>query len=55
MDLKEMGVTVGKGFVCLRMGGSEPGNEPAGSIQGSEFLDQLSDYQRLKKDSAPWN
>jgi hypothetical protein len=24
-----------------------------GSIKGGEFLDQLSDYQLLKKDSAP--
>jgi hypothetical protein len=24
------------------------------SIKGGEFLDQLDDYQHLKKDSAPW-
>jgi hypothetical protein len=27
-------------------------NEPLGSIKGGEFLDQLSDYQFVKKDSA---
>jgi hypothetical protein len=26
------------------------GNEPSGSIKGEEFLDELSDYQVLKKD-----
>jgi hypothetical protein len=32
----------------------EHGNEPWGSTNGGEFLDQLSDYQLLKKDSAQW-
>jgi hypothetical protein len=27
-------------------------NDPAGSIKRGEFLDWLSDYQLLKKDSA---
>jgi hypothetical protein len=36
-------------------GSCEHGNEPSGSIKGGEFLDQLSDCQLLKKDSAPWN
>jgi hypothetical protein len=31
----------------------EHGNEPSGSIKGVEFLDYLSDYQLLKKGSAP--
>jgi len=30
-------------------------NELTGSITGEEFLDCLSDYQLLKKDSAPRN
>jgi hypothetical protein len=31
----------------------EHDNEPSGSIKGEEFLEYLSDYQFLKKDSAP--
>jgi hypothetical protein len=34
-------------------GSCEHGKEPSGSREGGEFLDQLSDYQSLKKDSAP--
>jgi len=33
----------------------EHGNEPVGSIKGEEFLDSLSDYWLLKKDSALWS
>jgi hypothetical protein len=33
----------------------EHGNEPSDPIKGGEFLDKLSDYQVLKKDSAPWS
>jgi len=33
----------------------ENGNETSGSIKGREFLEHLSDYQLLKKDSAPWS
>jgi hypothetical protein len=33
----------------------EHGNETSGSIKGGEFLDQLSDYWFLKKDSTPWS
>jgi hypothetical protein len=33
-------------------GSCEHGNEPSGSKKGGE-LDQLSDFQLLKKDSAP--
>jgi len=37
------------------VGSYKHGNEPLGAIKGMEFLDQLSDYQLLKKDSAPWS
>jgi hypothetical protein len=33
----------------------EHGNEPSGSIKCGEFLDQLSDCQLLKKNSARWS
>jgi hypothetical protein len=33
----------------------EHGNEPSGSIKRGVFSDQLSDYQFLKKDSAPYS
>jgi hypothetical protein len=36
-------------------GSGEHGNEPSGYIKGGEFLDQMNDYQLLKKDSAPWS
>jgi hypothetical protein len=31
-------------------GSCEHGNEPPGYIKGREFIEQLSDYQLLKKD-----
>jgi len=31
------------------------GNKPSGSIKSREFLDYVSGYQLLKKDSAPWD
>jgi hypothetical protein len=31
----------------------EHGNELLGSIKGGEFIDLLSNYQLVKKDSAP--
>jgi hypothetical protein len=34
-------------------GTCEHSSEPSDSIKGREFFDQLSDYQFLKKDSAP--
>jgi hypothetical protein len=34
------------------MGSCEHGNVPLGSIKCGEFLDQLSGYQFLRKDSA---
>jgi hypothetical protein len=33
----------------------EHGNEPSGYIQGEEFLNQMSDYRLLRKDSGPWD
>jgi hypothetical protein len=33
----------------------EHGNEGSGSIKRGEFPDYLSDYENLKKDSAPWS
>jgi hypothetical protein len=33
----------------------EHGDEHMGSIKGGEFLDKLSDYYLLKKDSASWS
>jgi hypothetical protein len=35
--------------------GQEHGNEPSGSIKGGKFLDQLSNSEVPKKDSAPWS
>jgi hypothetical protein len=37
------------------MGSCEHGNEPLGSIKGSEFFDQLSNCQFLKKDCTLWS
>jgi hypothetical protein len=33
----------------------EYGDECLVSVKGKEFLDHLSDYQLLKKDSAKWS
>jgi hypothetical protein len=35
------------------VGSCEYGNATSGSIKDGEFLEQLSDYQLLKKNSAP--
>jgi hypothetical protein len=43
-------VRVWAGFIWLRIGSCEHFNEPPGSIRGSGFLDQLSNYQVFKKD-----
>jgi hypothetical protein len=32
----------------------EHGNEPSGSVKGETFLEEISDYQLLRKDSVPW-
>jgi hypothetical protein len=57
--LGKCGEKVWTGFIWLRMGpvtGSfERSNEASGYIKGGEFLVYLSDYQLLKKDSAPWS
>jgi hypothetical protein len=33
----------------------EYGNEPTGFIKHKEFLEELSHYQLLCEDSAPWS
>jgi hypothetical protein len=35
-------------------GSCEHGNEPSESIKSGELLDNVSDYQLLKKDTAQW-
>jgi len=50
-SLKEV-VHVRTRLIWLRIGSS---NEPSGSIKVGKFLDHLSDYQLLKKDSGPWS
>jgi hypothetical protein len=40
--------STGSGY-GLVAGSSKHSNEPAGSVTGWEFLDQLSDYQLLEK------
>jgi hypothetical protein len=37
------------------VGSCEHGNEPSGSIKGGEFLDKMSDYKLINRDSAPWS
>jgi hypothetical protein len=32
----------------------EHGSKPSGSLEGGEILDQLNDYQLLKKGSVQW-
>jgi hypothetical protein len=36
-------------------GSYEHDNESLGSFKSEEFLDYLSDFYLLKKDSAPWS
>jgi len=36
-------------------GSCEHISESSGSIKGREYLDQLTYYRLLKKDSAPWS
>jgi hypothetical protein len=47
------------GRIWLRIepavGSSEHGNETSGSLKAWEFLDWLSGYKLLKKDSARWS
>jgi len=37
------------------VGSCEHSSESWGAIKGEGFLDQLSDYQLVKKDSALWS
>jgi len=34
---------------------AEYSNEPSVSVKGKEFLDQVSNYQLYKEDSASWS
>jgi hypothetical protein len=36
-------------------GSSEHSNEPSDSMKGRGFLDQMSNYEHLNKDSVPWS
>jgi len=42
-------------YIIPTVGSCQHGDEPSGSVQGREFLDQLSAYWLLKEDSAPWS
>jgi hypothetical protein len=42
------------GLIWFRIWTSEYGNEPSGSVTRWEILEWLSDWQILKKGSAPW-
>jgi hypothetical protein len=39
---------------CPVVDSCEHGNELSVSIKGGKFIDLLSDYKLLDKDSAPW-
>jgi hypothetical protein len=41
--------------IVVSNGSCEHSNEISGSIKSGEFLDQLSDYDPLKKDSTQWS
>jgi hypothetical protein len=44
------------GFNWLRIRFSgKHGNEPSSYMKSEEFLNQLNDYQFLKKDYSPWS
>jgi hypothetical protein len=55
--VKKYGLNMRVGFIWLKavlvMGCYEQGHELSGSIKGREFLVYLSNFQLLKKDSAP--
>jgi hypothetical protein len=44
----------GSGWVPVA-GTCEQSDEPSRSIKGGQFLEYLSEYYLLKKDSAPWS
>jgi hypothetical protein len=56
VDLREIGW---KGVDLIHPGSGQGSLgvfcEPSGSVKGREFLEWLSDYKLLKKDSAPWS
>jgi len=52
--MSECGKTSGSRHSAVT-GFSEHGNETSGSIKEGDFLDQLSDYQLLKKEFVPWS
>jgi hypothetical protein len=55
MDLKEIGCELDSFFTGQgpQAGSCEYGNKPSNSIKGGEFLNWVSDYWLLKKNSAP--
>jgi hypothetical protein len=59
MDHTETDCEICTGFNWLsigsRNGSCEHGTEGLVSIKGGKFLNQLNDYQLLKKDSASWS
>lgn len=56
MDFEE---TMWTGLIQLTTGSMvglcESGNGHSDSINGTQFLDQLNDYELLKKNFSPWN
>jgi hypothetical protein len=54
MDLREIGWKLWTGFIWIRIGVNEHGNETLGSIKGKEF-DWLSEYWLPKEGSVPCN
>jgi hypothetical protein len=50
--LRKQGEKMWIGFIWLRISPMAESCEHAS--EGGEFLDQLNDYQFLKKDSVPW-
>jgi hypothetical protein len=51
-DLKEVGGEVDRIRYGTAADSCKHGNEPSGSVKGGVFLEYLSDYQLLKKDSS---
>jgi hypothetical protein len=55
MDLRELGWSGMDLLIWLRIGTNGDGNEPSGSLKCLGILEYPSDWQLLKKDSAPWS